>query len=234
MMTELFAQSATSTTANTRRSSLFGASRAGLFSASGERGVDRDTLKARRLEGADLMVQMLDTNDPSRMLDSSGISNMSLFLTTNSAMQRVFNLTATTSAASEKGQLVIGDIDTAVNAAAATTINRTTGIYSPRLRFVKESAVSTAEQITQANQLRAAKILTDITDKFAISPDSNFTIDFNGSEVRLQGRIPTSAQRKKIEIYLGFEPGIYSVKNDLVVDPTLANDSAVDTTLISP
>ncbi|MDR1493343.1 MAG: hypothetical protein LBT05_11570 [Planctomycetaceae bacterium] len=225
IVAESFAQPASSaTTSTSRRSSLFGASRVGLFNASGERGIDRDTIKSRRLEGADSMVQMLDTNDPSRMLDAPGVSNMSLFLTTGSAIQRVFNLNETTTTAIDSGRLVIGDIDTTVNAVQATTINRTTGIYSPRLRFVKDPEILTAEQIAETNQLRAAGILNDIINKFDLSPASNLTLDFNGFAIHLQGRVANPVQRKRIEMYLGFEPGIYSVKNDLVVDPSLVEN----------
>ncbi|MDR1383702.1 MAG: hypothetical protein LBJ67_07650 [Planctomycetaceae bacterium] len=236
MIIESFAQPVpAATTSNSRRSALFGASRVGLFSASGERGVDRDTLKTRRLEGADAMVQMLDTSDPSRMLDTAGVSNMSLFLTTGSAMQNVFNLNdAAIPAVADEGRLVIGDIDTTVNAAQATTINRTTGIYSPRLRFMKESEILTAEKIAETNQLRAAAILTDITDKFNLPPAANLTLEFYRSTIHLQGRVSNPEQRKRIEIYLGFEPGIYTVKNDLVVDPSLTVDSAIDSTLVVP
>lgn len=241
MIADLSAQTTTTTTSEatsaTRRSSLFGASRIDLFSSNGREN-DRSELKGKSVQTTDPMMDLLQTNSPSETLRNKDLSNMDIFLTTG-AIQARLNLSDTPETGETEGALIIGDIATDVGTGTATAAIRQSGLYAPRLRFLQDteelSAAQTPEAMTkqeEANRILAEKILGEITDKFELPNQTDISLEFRDSIAHIQGRVPSPIQRKQIEVYLRFEPGVYFVQNDLKVDPSMA--SALETGLPRP
>ena len=226
---EVFAQVPSGTDSLTRRGAMFGAgSRIAMFDFGGELAADRGTLKGKSLEQRDPKMTLLSSNDPATMVESSGTRNMDLFMTVGNAMQQAMGVTATPlTAADTVSGVIVAPVDTSSvdMTQTGTVIGR--GMYAPRLRFwIDQEELLALQQpeavaeIKSSDLKRAAELVADINDKFDL-PMTNITLEFDGLTAIVQGRVPNPTVRKQIGMYLGFEPGIYSVKNDLVVDPTM-------------
>lgn len=224
---ELSAQTPDAATSETRRSSLFAGSRADFFGSEGGREADRSELKGRSLEGSSPMMDLVSSNKPSVALNDARANNMDIFLITG-AIQGMLNLadpgTDTTGADSA---LIIGDIDTDLDTTVISTV-RVSGIYAPRLRFVPSAedlaAAQTPEAVAkrkEANLARAEALQAELIDKFELPDSANMSLEFHDSIVLVRGRVPSQTLRKRVELYLGFEPEIYHVQNELTVDPTM-------------
>lgn len=234
---ECLAQTTSETTTSaTRRASLFGGSRVQLFNAGGNRGEDRDMLKAESLQTEDRMMSMLERYDPSEMLDNADVSNMGLFLT--NALRDALNLATEADVAFEDGGLIMATSgNEEVNTGDGLSDIRGPGIYAPRLQFLPDpeelAAMQTPEgmaQLAEKDAARSVRLINELIDKFDLPETANMSLEFHDLTVHLQGRVPNPILRKQIEMYLMFEPGIYSVRNDLTIDsklPTMRNDPAV-------
>ena len=219
-------------TSSTRRSSLFRGSRADLFrSDGGAIDTNRIELKDRSLAKTDEMMKLFNDNKPSDTFEAPGRNNMDIFLTIGAAMQQL-NLADTEGVIDTGAELIIGDIDTDVAVTPGIPAIRQ-GLYAPRLRYVPPpeelAATQTPEALqieVDANLLRAEQLQKEIIGKFELPDSANMSLEFVGSTVFVQGRVPSPLQRKQIEMYLGMEPGVYSVQNRLTVDSSLPDDSA--------
>jgi len=227
---EVSAQVPSGTDSLTRRGAMFGTgSRIAMFDFGGELAADRGTLKSKSLEQIDPKMNLLQLNDPAKMVESGGTRNMDLFVTVGNAMQQaMLGGAATPATAVTAGSGVIAaTIDTTNVDMTQTGAVIGRGLYAPRLRFWVDSAEweemqkpEAVAEMKSADLKRAAELVTDINDKFDLPPTS-ITLEFDGLTAIVQGRVPNPTVRKQIGMYLGFEPGIYSVKNDLVVDPEM-------------
>ena len=233
MIAELSAQVPTveAVTSATRRSSLFGGTRAGMFRSDGSaRDAERIELKGKSLDTKDPLMDLTSAHKPSETLTARGRNNMDIFLITSPTMLEALNLDNLTVTPEAEGELIVGEIDTDVTATAGTSAIRQ-GIYAPRLRYVPTpeelAAMQTPEAIAkmdEANQLRAKELRQEIIDKFELPDSANMSLEFLGSTVFVRGRVPSPIQRKQVEMYLGLESGIYFVQNDLTVDPSMSLD----------
>jgi len=226
---ELSAQVPTTTDSLTRRGAMFGAgSRIAMFDFGGELAADRSTLKGKSLEQIDPKMSLLQVNDPSIMVESRGTRNIDLFVTVGNAMQQAMGVTATPATAVDTGGGVIAatiDTSNVDMTQIATVIGRR--MYAPRLRFWVDTAEleemqkpEAVAEMKSADLKRATELVADINDKFDL-PMTSITLEFDGLTAIVQGRVPNPTVCKQVEMYLGFEPGIYSVKNNLVVDPAM-------------
>ena len=227
---ELSAQTPSVATSATRRSNLFSASRVEMFRSSGGLNVERDELQAKRsLQQGDSMMDLVSANDPS-MLAAANVPGINLFLTTNGSMLQAMNLTADpTAAISGQPALIIAESSADdANIITATSMIPGTRMYAPRLRFVHNEedlkameAPEAIAQMEEADRQRCDQLVTVIIDKFDLPPTANMSLEFHGLTARIQGRVPNPTVRKQIGMYLGFEPGIYSVENHLEIDPSM-------------
>ena len=226
---ELSAQTPTTTDSLTRRGAMFGAgSRIAMFDFGGELAADRGTLKGKSLEQIDPKMTLLQFNDPATMLERSGTRNIDLFMTVGNAMQQAMGIAAPPPTAdSAGGGVIAATIDTTNVDMTQTSAVVGRGMYAPRLRFWIDQAEleemqkpEVVAEMKSADLERAAELVADINDKFGL-PMTNITLEFDGLTAVVQGRVPNPTVRKQVEMYLGFEPGVYSVKNHLVVDPTM-------------
>ena len=238
---ELFAQVPSAMSSSSRRSSLLGASRIGMFQSGGGLNVDRNDLKSESLAdsgNSDRMMSMLQRNDLATMLGNSTVNNMNVFLTYSGALQTALGLDDTTAPVGTTGEIIMSQNVTSGDdlTQAIATIGRS-GMYPPRLRFwfspEELEAMQTPEAVAQmgeADRIRAAELVTDINDTFDLPKAANISLQFDGLTAVIQGRVPNPTVRKQVEMYLGFEPGIYSVQNHLVVDPSVlaATDSVTE------
>ena len=231
----------TPSVSSTRRSSLLNASLVNMFGSDGGLNTDRALLKSESLAdnrnngdnrnsgNGDRMMAMLQSNDLATMLNNPNVSNMNVFLTYSGALQRVMGLDPTTTTpAGDVGGLLISSIDTAdANLLQTNATTGRRGLYPPRLRFWP-NAEDLAElqkpevqaELEEADRERAAELVADLSDKFDL-PATSIALEFHGLTAVIQGRVPNPTVRKQLEMYLGFEPGIYSVQNHLVVDPDM-------------
>jgi len=208
---------------------MFGAgSRIAMFDFGGELAADRTMLKGKSLEQIDTKMALLQSNDPASMVGQQGTRNIDLFMTVGNAMQQAMGVTAPPpTAANPSAGVIAATIDTtSVDMTQMSTfIGRR--MYAPRLRFWVDPAEleemkqpEVVAEMKSADLKRAAELVTDINDKFDL-PMTNITLEFDGLTAIVQGRVPNPTVRKQVGMYLGFEPGIYSVQNNLVVDPTM-------------
>jgi hypothetical protein len=234
---ELFAQTPNITDSSTRRASLLTASRVNMFGSSGGLNDERAGLKSESLAdsagdanrgGSDRFKTMLERNDLATILDDPTVSNMNAFLTYTGALQRALGLDSTTTIPADAvvGGLLMGSVDTTdvtLSQAPTTTGRR---LYPPRLRFwpnpedLEElQKPEVVAQWEETDHKRTMELVADINDKFGLPPSANIALEFDGLTALIQGRVPNPTVCKQIEMYLSFEPGVYSVQNNLEIDP---------------
>ena len=236
---ELSAQIQTSQTATTeavmsssaRRANLFSGSRVSMFREGGGLSVERGEMKTKSLQGGtDSILDMLKTNSQSDLLKNPNANNMNVFLTVSGFAQQAMNIAPTApTAQTQAPTLIVADStieDVNLSQAAATIAGSRR--YAPRLRFVHNAEevemMQSPEFIAQmesADRVRATQLVTEISEKFDLPASANITLESQGLTALVQGRVPNPTVRKQVGMYLGFEPGIYSVQNDLVVDPSV-------------
>ena len=183
------------------------------------------------------MLTQLRVSDPSSILGMGNSNNVTptvnmLFMNAGAGgvMQALGVDTSTTTQAGRPtvgGLVIAATVDDNVN----TTLARSTvgqGLYAPRLRFVRgkeeAEALEKPEVISQmeaADLKRAAQLIGDLIDKYDLPEAANISLVFRDQTAVIQGRVPNPTVRKQVEMYLEFEPGIYSVENHLVIDSTL-------------
>ena len=212
-------------------------SRSKMFNPSATVNAQRSEMNAKYGEGG--MSTQLRNNDPSTLLGRNNtVTPTVAMLFMNAGAGGVAQMMGVDAAATQAGPSVGGLVisTTAVNdvntTIATSTIRGTGGMYAPRLRFVrgKEESEDTdvIAQMETADRKRAAELTSDIIDKYNLPVEAaNISLEFRGLTAVIQGRVPNPTVRKQIGMYLGFEPGIYSVQNNLVVDPDMS--SAADT-----
>ena len=237
---ELFAQ--VPSASSTRQGALFaGGSRVALFTSGGEFNNERDVLKSKSLEQRDGKMDLLVATDPAKTLNKEGIPSINMFVTVSEPLQRLIlgvDATATAPVTGGTGGLIISqDVQTDPDQEQAVAIIGRTGMYPPRLRYWVTPAEleamekpETVAQMASSDRKRATELVADINDKFDLPTLANITLEFDGLTAVIQGRVPNPTARKQVEMYLSFEPGVYSVKNNLVIDPSVlaATDSAIE------
>ena len=227
-------------TSASRRASLFSGSRVTMFSSEGGLNVERGDVKSKSLTQNDPLKDMLIAYDPSMVLSDPSQSNMSLFSTVGGAMQRVLGVDLAAPIPIDTGSgLAISTIDTEdIN--LTPTIGRSR-MYPPRLRFMPNpedlAELQKPEIIAElevADRKRAAELVADINDKFDLPKSADISLEFDGLMVLIQGRVPNPTARQQIGMYLSFEPGIYSIQNDLVIDPSVLDLVVAPTIDVDP
>ena len=245
---DVFAQVPSAST--TRRASLMNSSRVNMFRSGGGLNDDRARLKSESLadkadagnssENSDRMMSMLKRNDLATILDDPNVSNMNAFLTVTGALQQAMGIDTDILAPADAaaGGLLISDIDlTDDNQQQAIATIGSTGMYPPRLRFWVDSQEleemekpEVVAQMVEADLKRAAELVADINDKFDLPNSAGISLAFDGLTATIQGRVPNPTVYKQVEMYLGFEPGVYEVQNNLVIDSSAsaATDHALE------
>ena len=116
-----------------------------------------------------------------------------------------------------KGQSVVppvavGPIERspAVNTTSASSVNRQTGAYEPRVAVGFDVPGRPGEQLSGdlARRLRSAKTL---------DPSNRIEVSTEGRTAILRGEVASERDRALIELLVQFEPGISDVRNELKV-----------------
>ena len=103
------------------------------------------------------------------------------------------------------------------NQGSASQIDQTTSMYAPKL--VVSFSLPTSRE-------RAVQMAKNLSMRMKTTPNlsrlNEVEIIMKGGEATLHGRVTTPRDRTLVERIIMFEPGVRSVKNELVVDVKLA------------
>lgn len=213
-----------SATLNERRAALFSASRSKMFDPSANWADARTTVGQRAGSSDAGGGQMLETMGQSSTLETIRQNPMNMFLTTGriQGLMALDTQNETEIIDSREGADLTGLTSDDVNAGRTATMINSTGIYSPR--FVRPD--SNHQQIRFRNQkhlqndiLIREKALSDrLNEKFNLTGDTQIKLTIAQDGVAfLQGTVDNKEQYKIAEIFIGFEPGINEVRNELEI-----------------
>lgn len=208
-----------------RRNAVFGASRSKMFDPSPGWQSDRGTVNTRAGEKEGKMLTMLSEQSQSNTLENIRNRGMQMFLTTGS-MQAVMNLKEQSSdeVVSSLNEEDITALNNQVNSGTVPAVNGETGIYRPRIALPKNDEIASRVDLQSGlspNRIQA--LSARLNKKLGISsPDfvpvePSVIVSTEGNVAVLRGVVTTEEDKKIAEIFLGFEPGVDRIRNELQV-----------------
>ena len=213
-------------TLNDRRAALFSASRSKMFDPSANWSDARTTVGQRAGSSDAGGGQMLETLGQSSTLETIRANPMNMFLTVGGRLQGLMAIDTqgeTEIIDSLEGTDLGGLTTDDVNAGRAAELVNSTGLYTPR--FAKPDQDS-PEQVRFQEQLKASienrqiELSQRLNEKFGLNDDAQIKLTIIQGVAFLQGTVDSKDHRKIAEIFVGFEPGIIEVRNELkVVSP---------------
>ncbi|MDR1958614.1 MAG: BON domain-containing protein [Planctomycetaceae bacterium] len=210
-------------TLDERRAAIFSASRSKMFNPSDNWSTARTTINQRggsSDEGGSKMIDMLSESSDGFKKSRSG--GLGMFITVGNQLQGLIPLaeegTEEIVDALSGGKIASLEQTGNVTEDKAVAVDRTTGIYAPRIRVPH----ITSEEILLASRKslisREAELNLHLNEKFRIPEGPPLELSINNGIAVLRGTVDNVNKRKVAEIFVSLEPGIVKIHNELKVE----------------